>query len=37
VTLLLMALAIIVIGLWPDSMSWLTEPAGAALLAPFAG
>jgi proton-translocating NADH-quinone oxidoreductase chain N len=37
VVLLLLALALIVVGLWPSSMNWLTEPAGAALLAQFAG
>lgn len=35
VTLLVLALAVIAIGLWPSSMNWLTEPAGTALLAPF--
>ncbi len=33
--LLLMALAVVVIGLFPSLMSWLTEPAGAALMSIF--
>ncbi|TFH32366.1 MAG: hypothetical protein E4G99_12815 [Anaerolineales bacterium] len=32
-----MALLILLIGLWPTCMSWLTEPAGRALLASFGG
>ena len=35
VSLLVLALAVIVIGIWPSLMNWLTEPAGAALLATF--
>ena len=31
--LVLMALVIIAIGIWPSLMNWLTEPAGTALLA----
>jgi len=27
-----LALMIVVIGLWPSLMSWLTEPAGQAIL-----
>jgi NADH:ubiquinone oxidoreductase subunit 2 (subunit N) len=33
--LLLMALAVVVIGLFPSLMNWLTEPAGAALMSIF--
>ena len=32
---LLMALAVVVIGLFPSLMNWLTEPAGAALMSIF--
>jgi NADH:ubiquinone oxidoreductase subunit 2 (subunit N) len=31
--LALLALAVVAIGLWPGLVSWLTEPAGAALVA----
>ena len=30
-----MAVAVVVIGIWPSIMNWLTYPAGAALLAAF--
>jgi NADH:ubiquinone oxidoreductase subunit 2 (subunit N) len=33
--LILMALAVVVIGLFPSVMNWLTEPAGAALMSIF--
>jgi len=33
--LLLMALAVVVLGLFPSLMNWLTEPAGAALMSIF--
>jgi NADH:ubiquinone oxidoreductase subunit 2 (subunit N) len=33
----LMALAIIVIGLWPVLVEWLTVPSGSALMAAFGG
>lgn len=36
-TLVVLALPIVVIGFWPGLVSWLTEPAGAALLAAFGG
>jgi proton-translocating NADH-quinone oxidoreductase chain N len=35
IPLVLLALAIIVIGVWPTILQWLTAPAGAALLAAF--
>jgi NADH:ubiquinone oxidoreductase subunit 2 (subunit N) len=35
IPLVLLALAIIVIGVWPAILQWLTGPAGAALLAAF--
>jgi hypothetical protein len=35
--LVLMALGIIAIGIWPSLMNWLTEPAGTALLASIGG
>jgi len=35
--LVLMALGIIAIGIWPSLMNWLTEPAGIALLASIGG
>jgi proton-translocating NADH-quinone oxidoreductase chain N len=35
--LVLMALGIIAIGIWPSLMNWLTEPAGTALLASLGG
>lgn len=35
IPLVILALAIIVIGIWPSVMSWLTSPAGLALLAAF--
>lgn len=35
IPLVILALAIIVIGVWPSVMSWLTSPAGSALLAAF--
>jgi multicomponent Na+:H+ antiporter subunit D len=35
--LTVLTVLIVVLGLWPSSMNWLTEPAGAALLAAFRG
>jgi hypothetical protein len=35
VPLAILALAIVVIGLWPALMSWLTEPAAQAVLSMF--
>jgi proton-translocating NADH-quinone oxidoreductase chain N len=35
--LILLALAVLAIGLWPSLLEWLTAPAGAALLAAFRG
>jgi NADH:ubiquinone oxidoreductase subunit 2 (subunit N) len=35
ISLLVLALAVTVVGVRPNLMSWLTEPAGAALLATF--
>jgi len=35
ISLTLLALAIVVIGFWPSLMSWLTEPAGQAILLIF--
>ena len=32
-----LALPVVAIGFWPALTSWLTEPAGAALLAVFGG
>jgi hypothetical protein len=37
VPLAVLALAVIVIGVWPASVDWLTAPAGAALLQGFGG
>jgi NADH:ubiquinone oxidoreductase subunit 2 (subunit N) len=37
VPLVVMALAVIAIGVWPGVMQWLTEPAGKALLSAFGG
>ncbi len=37
VPLLLMGLAVVVIGIWPGVMNWLTAPAGSALLSAFGG
>jgi len=37
VPLALMGLAVIVIGVWPSILSWLTGPAGAALMASLGG
>ncbi len=36
-SLVVLAVPVVVIGFWPALMSWLTEPAGAALLAVFGG
>jgi proton-translocating NADH-quinone oxidoreductase chain N len=36
-SLVLLALPVVAIGLWPGLVRWLTEPAGAALLALFSG
>src|SRR5690606_37390166 len=36
-SLAVLALPVVAIGFWPALMSWLTEPAGAALLAVFGG
>jgi hypothetical protein len=33
--LALMAAAVVVVGLWPGLFAWMSEPAGAALLAAF--
>jgi proton-translocating NADH-quinone oxidoreductase chain N len=35
--LVLLALAVVAIGLWPALLEWLTAPAGAALLVAFGG
>jgi proton-translocating NADH-quinone oxidoreductase chain N len=35
--LVLLALAVVAIGLWPGLLEWLTAPAGAALLSAFGG
>ncbi len=35
VPLVLLAALVMVIGFWPDALSWITEPAGAALVAAF--
>jgi NADH:ubiquinone oxidoreductase subunit 2 (subunit N) len=35
--LVLLALAVVAIGLWPGLVEWLTAPAGAALLVAFGG
>jgi proton-translocating NADH-quinone oxidoreductase chain N len=35
--LVLLALAVVAIGLWPGLLEWLTAPAGAALLTAFGG
>jgi hypothetical protein len=35
IPLAVLALSIVVIGLWPSLMSWLTEPAGQAILLIF--
>jgi NADH:ubiquinone oxidoreductase subunit 2 (subunit N) len=35
--LTVLTVLIVVLGLWPSSMNWLTEPAGTALLAAFRG
>ncbi len=36
-SLIVLAIPIVVIGFWPDLVGWLTQPAGAALLAAFGG
>jgi formate hydrogenlyase subunit 3/multisubunit Na+/H+ antiporter MnhD subunit len=33
--LALLALAVVAIGLWPDLLRWLSDPAGSALMAAF--
>ncbi len=35
VPLALLALAVVAIGLWPDLLRWLSDPAGSALMAAF--
>jgi NADH:ubiquinone oxidoreductase subunit 2 (subunit N) len=35
IPLAILALAIVIIGLWPVLMSWLTEPAAQAILSMF--
>ena len=35
--LVLLSLAVVVLGLWPSLMNWLTEPAGAALMKALRG
>jgi len=35
--LVLLSLAVVVLGLWPSLMNWLTEPAGAAVLRALRG
>jgi len=35
VPLFIMALAVVAIGIWPRLLSWLTDPAGRALLDSF--
>jgi len=37
VPLIFLSLAVVVLGLWPSLMNWLTEPAGAALLKALQG
>ena len=33
--LVVLALAVVAVGVWPSLLNWLTGPAGAALLAAF--
>lgn len=35
IPLMLLTVAIVVIGIWPSLVNWLTEPAGSALMAAF--
>jgi len=35
--LVVLALAVVAVGLWPSLMNWLTAPAAAALLSGFGG
>jgi hypothetical protein len=37
VPLVVLSLAIVVLGLWPSLMNWLTEPAGAAMVKALRG
>jgi proton-translocating NADH-quinone oxidoreductase chain N len=37
IPLVLLAAAVVVIGFWPNLVTWLVQPAGAALLAAFGG
>jgi len=37
VPLVLLAVAIVVLGLWPTLISWLTTPAGNAIMTTFGG
>jgi proton-translocating NADH-quinone oxidoreductase chain N len=37
VPLVVMALAVVAIGVWPSLLQWLTQPAGAALMNAFGG
>jgi len=37
IPLVLLTIAIVVLGIWPNLASWLTEPAGNAVLAIFSG
>jgi proton-translocating NADH-quinone oxidoreductase chain N len=37
VPLLVLLAGLVIIGVWPSLMAWLTEPAGSALLAAFGG
>jgi NADH:ubiquinone oxidoreductase subunit 2 (subunit N) len=37
IPLVLLAAAVVVIGFWPNLVTWLVQPAGAALMAAFGG
>ncbi len=37
IPLVILGLAVVVIGIWPSLMNWLTGPAGSALLSAFSG
>jgi NADH:ubiquinone oxidoreductase subunit 2 (subunit N) len=37
IPLIVLAAGVVVIGFWPNLVTWLVQPAGAALLAAFGG
>ncbi len=37
IPLIVLAVLVLAVGLWPDLLRWLSDPAGSALMAAFGG